>query len=209
MAGPEFHEDVEQGTEAWLRLRLGIPTASCFADIMAQPKEPGKGMRKGLLYKLAGEILTGEPAESFRNAYMERGHRLEPEARAWYVMMTDEPVRQIGFARNGRMGASPDALVGEHGGLEIKTVTAAIMIEILERKPDDPPPEHLKQVQGNMLVCGRQWWDLVIYCCRSIPPAVFRIHRDPAYCAELLAEINRFNADVDALVAKVRAKEAA
>jgi hypothetical protein len=202
----EIFDQIEQGSEEWFKLRCGIPTASVFSDVKA--KGEGK-MRKSLLYKLAGEIITGEPAESYRNAYMDRGKKLEPEARAWYAMMVDEPVRTIGFAKNGRMGASPDALVGENGGLEIKTVTAAIMIEILERPVDKPPPEHLAQVQGNMLVTGRQWWDLVVYCCRAMPPAVFRIVRNPVSCAEMLSEINRFNTDVDALVAKIRSKEAA
>ena len=60
--------DVEQGGEEWLRLRLGIPTASVFKTLMV--KTEVKVGRTTLLYKLAGERLTGEPMENFSNAAM-------------------------------------------------------------------------------------------------------------------------------------------
>src|ERR1035437_6023550 len=47
--------DCEQGTEEWASLRLGIPTASRFADVMAG----GEGkMRTRYLRELAGEIIS-------------------------------------------------------------------------------------------------------------------------------------------------------
>ena len=39
--------------------------------------------------KLAGEILTGEPMESFTNAHLERGKVMEPEARELYGFVHD------------------------------------------------------------------------------------------------------------------------
>ena len=35
-------------------------------------------MRQTYLYKMAGEIITGEPAESYSNHHMERGHAEVP-----------------------------------------------------------------------------------------------------------------------------------
>jgi hypothetical protein len=68
----------EQGSADWYSCRLGIPTASKFKDVLA--KGEGK-TRKRYMLDLAGERLTGEPAEGFTNAYMERGKLMEDEAR--------------------------------------------------------------------------------------------------------------------------------
>ena len=52
---------------------------------------------------------------------MERGRLQEDDARRLYAFMADvDPVR-VGFIRAGRRGCSPDSLIGEDGGLEIKT----------------------------------------------------------------------------------------
>ncbi len=53
-----FH--VEQGTDAWRLLRLGIPTASCFADVLAKGKGGGESLTRGRYMRtLAAEIVTG------------------------------------------------------------------------------------------------------------------------------------------------------
>src|SRR5687768_10326674 len=66
--------DIAQGSDAWRGLRLGMPTASRFADILAQ----GKGLtRRKYLYELAGEIMTGETNETFNSMHMERGKLME------------------------------------------------------------------------------------------------------------------------------------
>ena len=100
-----FH--CEQNSEEWVRARLGIPTASEFKSILA--KGEGK-MRRTYLHKLAGERLTGEPADSYSNAHMERGHAMEDEARRLYAFMADVEPQRVGFVRNGNVGCLHDAL---------------------------------------------------------------------------------------------------
>ena len=78
--------DCEQNTDEWLRVRLGIPTASKFATVMAKGKD-GKSdskTRRDYLLDLVGERITGEPADAFSNRHTERGHEVEPDARALY-----------------------------------------------------------------------------------------------------------------------------
>jgi hypothetical protein len=77
--------ECEQNSPEWLRARMGIPTASAFSDVLA--KGEGKTRRTYML-KLAGELITGEPMESFSNAHTERGHLLEEEARDLYTLQT-------------------------------------------------------------------------------------------------------------------------
>jgi hypothetical protein len=120
--------ECEQNSPEWLRARMGIPTASAFSDVLA--KGEGKTRRTYML-KLAGELITGEPMESFSNAHTERGHLLEEEARDLYTLQTGADIARVGFIRNGRAGCSPDSLIGEEGGLEIKTKLPHLLIETI------------------------------------------------------------------------------
>lgn len=190
--------DCEQGTPEWLEARLGLPTASRFSDILA--KGEGK-MRARYLRDLAADIIRGYPEpDTFSNAYMERGHEQEGEARSLYAF-TYAPVTRVGFMRNGRVGASPDSLVGADGGLEIKTALGHIQIERLQR--GTCPTEHVAQVQGNLWISGRQWWHFMSYS-RDMPPLVVRVERDEAYIAQLAKAVDAFNEELDAIVASIR-----
>jgi len=191
--------DCEQGSLDWHRARLGIPTASRFADILA--KGDGK-MRARYLRDLAGEIYTGEPdTEGFTNAHMERGKLWEADAREHYAFTNDVEPQQVGFIRNGRAGASPDSLIGEVGGLEIKTALRHIQIERLQR--GGMPPEHKAQVQGCLWITGREWWDFMSYA-PGLPPLIVRVPRDEAYIDQLTKAVDAFNEELDALVASIR-----
>lgn len=190
--------DIEQGGEDWIRARLGLPTASKFATVMA--KGEGK-TRSEYMRKLAGEILTGEQMDAYSNVFMERGHALEDEARKHYAFVEDADIRRVGFMVNGKKGASPDSLVGENGGLEIKVALPHIQIERLER--NTLPPEHKAQVQGNLWVGEREFWDFVSYCPR-LPLLTIRVKRDEEYIRKMSAEVDAFNDELAALVDRIR-----
>lgn len=190
--------DIEQGEAEWFQARLGIPTASKFSTVMA--KGEGK-TRSEYMRKLAGEILTGEPAETFRNDHMERGNVMEDEARQTYAFLEGAEIIRVGFIRNGNKGASPDSLVGANGGLEIKTALPHIQIDRLER--NRLPPEHVAQVQGNLWLSEREWWDFVSYWPR-LPMLTVRVYRDEEYIKTMAGEINRFNDELAALVERIR-----
>lgn len=186
--------DFAQGSDEWARARLGLPTASRFADILA--KGEGK-MRRKYLYELAAEIITGEPADSYTNAYMERGKEMEDEARAYYAFTKDVSPQRVGFIRNGRAGASPDSLIGDEGGLEIKTALGHIQVERLIR--NDLPPEHKAQVQGSLWIAEREFWDFMSYW-PKMPALIVRVCRDENYIAALASAVAAFNDELDALV---------
>ena len=189
----------EQGTAEWFRARMGIPTASQFATVMA--KGEGK-TRTTYMHKLAGEILTGEPMDSFGNAHTERGHEMEPDARNLYALMHDADPDLIGFIRSGSAGASPDAMVGENGLLEIKTKLPHLQIELLLK--GGLPAAHRKQCHGQLWVAGREWVDFVSYW-PGLPLFVVREHRDEKLIAEISEAVDRFNQDLADVVEKVRA----
>jgi predicted phage-related endonuclease len=194
----QIFEDIEQGSPEWFACRAGLPTASRFATVMA--KGEGK-TRSEYMRKLAGEILTGEPSEQFSNIHTERGNAMEDEARETYAFITGAEIKRVGFIRSGNKGASPDSLIGENGGLEIKTALPHIQIDRLER--DRLPPEHKAQVQGNLWVSEREWWDFCSYWPR-LPVLTVRVYRDDAFIAQMSDEVDRFNDELHTLVSRIR-----
>jgi len=194
--------DCEQGSPDWHRARMGIPTASEFHSILA--KGEGK-TRRSYMLRLAGEILTGEPAETFSNLHMERGKLMEDEARSCYAFMADADPERVGFVRNGPVGCSPDSFVGAVGMLEIKTKLPALLIDCLLK--DNFPPEHRAQCQGALWVAEREWIDLAIYW-PGLPLFVKRAARDEAYIRDLAAAVDAFNSELAEIVERIRRRAA-
>lgn len=189
--------DFEQNSPEWIAARLGVPTASAFADVLAK----GEGKTRGkYLRVLAGEILTGEPnPDRYENDNMKRGHAMEDDARAMYAFQFDADPVPVGFMRRGRVGASPDRLIGDDGLLEVKTKFPHLLLDVLER--DRLPPEHVAQVQGQLWVSGREWCDFIAYW-PKMPLFRIRVYRDEDYITNLAAQVKTFIADLDALVSK-------
>lgn len=198
MSNVEIFHDVEQGSDSWRQLRCGLATASEFGTILA--KGEGKTRRTYLL-KLAGEVICGEPMESYSNGHMDRGREMEAEARSYYAFSTGAELQQVGFIRNGAKGCSPDSLIGSSGMAEFKTALPHILIDKLLKEVF--PPEHKAQCQGSLWVAERDWIDLSIYW-PKMPTFTVRATRDENYIAELSREVDRFNVELAETVERVR-----
>lgn len=197
----EFIE-CDQGTEEWHRARMGIPTASAFHTVLAKGKDGGASVtRRDYMMRLAGEVLTGEPCETYSNSHMERGKVMEEEARDLYAFTHDVELKRVGFIVNGRKGCSPDSLIGEDGMLEIKTALPNLLIPMLLR--DEFPPQHRAQCQGNLWVAKREWIDIGVYW-PKLPMFEKRAYRDEKYIAELSRAVDQFNAELHETVERVR-----
>jgi hypothetical protein len=190
--------NMAQGTPEWFSVRKGIPTASRFKDVLAK----GEGKTRGsYLSFLAGEIITGEPGESFKSEAMDRGHAMEPVAREYYAKEMGVETEAIGFITNGRKGGSPDSLIGKNGLLEIKTCKPNVLIEHLRK--DKFPAEHILQCMGNLWVAEREWIDIICFW-PGMPALIKRMTRDDALIGKLNREVNQFNDDLDLLVDRIK-----
>lgn len=193
----------EQGTPEWLQCRIGIPTASEFSTVLAKGKDGGPSLtRAAYMRRIAAEIITGEPLESFKSAAMERGNLMEGDARNYYSMLRDEEPQQVGFIRNGAKGCSPDSLIGENGMLEIKTQRGDLLIETLSKGTF--PAEHVAQCQGALWVAERDWIDICVYW-PKMPVFIQRAYRDEVYISRLCAAVDAFNTELGSLVNRIRA----
>jgi hypothetical protein len=191
-----------QNTPEWFAARMGIPTASEFKTLLGIKKEAKeKVTRRTYMLKLAGEIVTGEPMESYQNDHMERGKVMEDEARDLYSFKYDIEPERVGFIRNGDKGCSPDSLLGDRGMLEIKTKLPHLLIDCLLK--DEFPAEHKAQCQGALWVAEREWIDIAVYW-PKLPLFVKRAYRDDGYIANIAGAVKEFNEELAATVKLIR-----
>lgn len=193
--------DHPQGSEEWLASRSGIATASRFADVMAVIKSGEAASRRNYRAKLVVERLTGKPVKGFVTKAMEQGTEREPLARVAYEAETGNSVSEVGLCRHDTLecGASPDGLIGDKGGLEIKCPELATHLEYLRLKT--VPAEYFWQVQGGLWITGREWWDFVSFnpdFPENLQLAVRRVQRDEDAIKRLSAEVARFMDEVRA-----------
>jgi hypothetical protein len=141
--------------------------------------------------ELIAERLTGLRVPIYVNEHMERGTRLEPEAREMYEFITDQKVTEYGFILDDseEFGCSPDGLVGEDGGIEIKCPADSTMIGY-HRNNKSFINKYKQQIMGCMMITGRSWWDLMAYS-ETIPHLIVRVERDDEYIEKLAAEIQK------------------
>lgn len=197
--------DIEQLTDEWFEARLGKATASHFEDIVGVGKNgaPLAG-RKNYKMQLVLERVTGLTPDRFQTGAMGWGTDTEDLAAMAYALETNNGVTKAGFIEHSFMaaGASPDRLVGEDGGLEIKCLNSANHLEIL--KTQEVPSEHIAQIQGNLWITGRKWWDFASFdpdMPENAQLFVKRVLPDEAYINNLKVEISMFLDEVDADVA--------
>jgi len=182
--------DLEQGSEEWFAVRLGIPTASRFADIYTSTGKAASGQDR-YLHSLAAEWLMGGQVETYQNEHMIRGNELEPEARSYYEFETGLEVEQTGFITtdDGMVGGSPDGLT-EPKGLEIKCPTPQVHIEYLLR--GKCPAKYYPQVQGLIWLCERDSWDFLSYHPDMPKQLLVNVPRDDKWIEGFKAELDKF-----------------
>lgn len=192
-----------QGSPQWHELRRGKPTASVFKDIVTPAKGELSKTSTKLAHKLLAERFLGYPLESFSSAAMQAGREGEPLARAWYEFAKDCEVREVGicFTDDGRIGASPDGIVGR-GLIEIKCPNADTHVGYM-LAADGIAGDYKPQIHGQLWVCEAEWLDSVSYC-PPFPPRLVRIQRDEKYIATLSAAVDQFADQLDEMEAKLR-----
>jgi putative phage-type endonuclease len=199
---------MQQRTPAWRAARLGKATSSRIADIIARTKSGYSTSRANYAAQLVCERLTGVATETFQSAAMAWGIEKEPEAWRLYEFEQDVAVSRAGFLDHPALkmsGASPDGLVGEDGLVEIKCpITATHLDTVLGASI---PGKYLTQMQWQLAVTGRRWCDFVSYDPRlpaDLRLFIQRVPRNAILIGALEREVERFLAEVEATIARLR-----
>lgn len=193
-----------QGSPEWLNYRLGVVTASEVDAILTplfKAKE-GKGPTT-YLYKKLTEKLTGAPVGEPDSPWeqsraMAQGALMESEAVPWFNLeMEPLKITRVGLCLTDdeRAGGSPDGLIGEDGGIEIKCPTAVTHVRYLLEHI--VPEDYLPQIHFYMYVTGRKWWYFLSYA-RAFPPLLIRVERDEVIQSRISAALSAFNNRFDA-----------
>jgi putative phage-type endonuclease len=147
----------EQGSGAWLNMRVGRLTASRMADAMAMRKDgkPSESRNK-LLVELLAERLTGDATPHFVSAPMLWGIENEPHAKAAYEAASGNLLDKCGFTLHPEIehfGASPDAHIGDNAVFEAKCPNSTTHVSwLIERQM---PEQHKPQVLAQLACTGR------------------------------------------------------
>lgn len=198
--------NVKQGSSDWLFLRAGKLTCSEL-DSLISPEwkvRTGQGPEtyciEKVTEKLIGQPLDLEQAGTFA---MNQGNLLEAEAIPWLSFTQNIKVDRVGFITTDdeSMGCSPDGLIGEDGGLEVKCPLAQTHIRYL--LDGQVPKQYLAQVHGSMYVTGRKWWLFMSYS-RQFPKLIVRVERDEAIQAKIHEAVCAFNRSFDEKLARIQ-----
>lgn len=194
----EIIHHIEQGSQEWLDLRLGLITCSEIATIRAD----GKGAQT-YINGLAYERITGESSSVFQgNEWTDRGHEFEGAARDLYMQKTNTWIKEVAFVKNKGFGYSPDGLFYDVdnenpiGAIEVKVKKPNIQIHIL--RTGEIPAEHIDQLIGGLSCAELTWIDFISYC-PNLPLFVKRIYKtevqDKIHNIESL--VNKYNIQIE------------
>ncbi len=192
----------EPRSDLWYSLRIGSVGGSSISSVVAG----GAGkMRKNLLYRLAGEILSGVKYEGYKNADMERGQLQEADGRNVYAMEREVEVYQIGITKEGEFKHySEDGFVSTDGIIEVKSQIPSVHIQTIDTGKIDGG--YLKQINWGMKICQRSWCDFISWSplVLDYPIWVRRVGRDENLIKELNDGADKFIDELKSLVLRIK-----
>jgi hypothetical protein len=190
--------DCIQGSEEWAEARRGVATASRFGDLLTAKKlQFSKAGARTYAYELLAERLV-QPhywiSDDYQSRSMRNGLYREDEARNYLAFQLGLECKQVGFVMTDdkRWGASPDSLIGEDRGLELKCPLHKTQIKYL-LNPQMLVDEYKAQAHGGMIVTKRNRWILMSYAV-GLPPVIheFTVDEYTVKLTEALEEFGKF-----------------
>lgn len=202
------YENLQQNTSQWKQLRAGIPTASCFSEIMT-PSKAKSTSQESYTNHLLAERMLGYPIDGYQSQDMADGNKFESNAVAAFEFQNDVNTRRIGFVTSddGRVGCSPDRFVDEwpKEAVEVKAPgNPAIHVSYL-RSSTGAMKKYVTQLQGQIWLCELDAVRIISYFA-GLPDAVFRVERDDEFITALSEKVREFSDKLENLAADFTAR---
>lgn len=202
------YSDAPQGSPEWVTSRYGRIGASQLYKWMLRAlvtdKETKEKTRTGahlqghkdLEREKAFEKAFQVPFNRYVTGAMQQGIDNEDFVRDQYSSQMGVVVEKAGAFYDDYSVASPDGLIATEGGMEIKWLQDSTFAEVVST--GKPLEEHYYQVQGNLRLSGRKWWDYVAANGSTGAFIVIRIERDKDLIKLIDSEVKAV-ADVEPL----------
>ena len=176
-----IYEELEQWSPEWFDARRGLMSASELNLILTPKLKIAENEKtRAHCFELAAQRLNNFTDPSWDGENAMRGWADEIRARDLYSEHF-APVNEIGgLCRDFgafKLWCSPDGLVGEDGGIEVKSRLQKHQTKTVFE--NEVPDEHKLQVQAFLLVSGRDWIDYLSYS-GGTPLWRIRVEPDPA-----------------------------
>lgn len=179
---------MEQRSEEWFAARKGRVTASMVGAILGVSPNLS---RAGAMRRMVRDAHGAEP-EFTGNIATQYGEANEEGAVAEYRMETGNTVELVGFiAKEDWAGCSPDGLINDDGGLEVKCPFGKRKEG--ELKPLEDQPHYYAQVQFSLWVTGRKFWHF--YQWTAHQTKLECVLPDQAWLDENLPKLRQFYAE--------------
>lgn len=198
--------DAKQGSDAWFNLKLGVVSASNAHKVVAKKDSD---TRATYMAELIAQVCTGDQ-EEINSKYLDWGNQYEAAARSCYEFSTGETITQVPFVfKDGlyREGCSPDGIVSDKKGVEIKCPYNAVhYVKFLTE--DKIKSEYAWQCQYQLRVMQADSFDFVQYHpnMQVSPIKVLTIQRDEEKQKAFDDLVPAFVEDMDKILSKIGLK---
>lgn len=188
---------MEQRSDEWKKFRRPRITASRFGDVLADPKTKRYQEYKQDII----DAIIGVPDFEEEKPWFEHGKRMEPEGLGMYEWERNVEIENVGTLIHPKydfISGSPDGLIGDLGGVELKCHVS--LNEFIKAHKSGIPSHYRPQVMGYLWITGRKWWDYCSYY-RNGTKSLIHVHciyPDGKYfkrleksCLKMWEEINK------------------
>lgn len=199
----------DTGSLDWAYLHIGVISAG-EADNLLTPKlkaKEGKAVHSYLCRK-AAEVYREKPLcdlspKGASSWQIDQGILLEEDAIPYLAFTHDWEIKRGLFCTtdDGLAGCTPDGLVGDDFGIEIKCPEPQKHVAYL--LAGDVPDEYAPQVAFSLYVTGMKEWKFVSFR-KNFPTLIVSVRRDEALMSLIAGVVSDFHAQLQTAVAKLR-----
>jgi predicted phage-related endonuclease len=197
----KIHRDLDQKSWNWFRARAGKVTGSELKNLITDKfaiRAWKTDMPNSYLHRKLAEKWRGEALQSFGgNQQTDQGVIYEERARKFFASLLETDIETVGGIESDdeKCWCSPDGIIGETTGLEIKCPNADTIVGWL-LSGDGVPEEHVLQVQFSLWVSGFKYWRFLAWC-KAFPHLAVSVEPDTQIFAVIEQAVQDFNERMD------------
>lgn len=198
----KIHRSIQQKTWPWFQARAGKVTGSELGNLITDKgklREWKSAMPNSYLHRKLAERWREGPLETFLgNRQTDQGNIWEPQARKYFSALLESDIEEVGGIESddGKLWCSPDGIIGESVGLEVKCPNADTQVGWL-LDGLRVPEEHVLQVQFGLLVTGWSEWKFLSYV-KDMPHLAITVTPNLALCSVIAEAREEFQRRFDA-----------